>query len=319
MLARHLTHGMIEAIKVGPEPALLEQTGSWLAQQGNHLLAWDDPDYPAQLLTIADPPPLLYAKGRLDLLRQPSVAMVGSRNATPQGKETAKAFARSLSDANVTVVSGLALGIDAAAHEGALCGPGSTIAVVGTGLDRIYPARNREIARTIAEQGLLVSEFSLGTPPLAGNFPRRNRILSGLARACLVVEATIQSGSLITARFAAEQGRDVFAIPGSIHSPFAKGCHKLIKEGAKLVECAQDVLEELRLESPVKSKGQHRDRPESPEAECILEAMGYDVADVDTICRRAEMPADRVLSGLLELELTGRVGTIPGGRYQRLA
>jgi DNA processing protein len=191
--------------------------------------------------------------------------------------------------------------------------------VVGTGLDRIYPARNRELAHRIAEEGALVSEFPLGTPPLRGNFPRRNRIISGLARACLVVEATLSSGSLITARLAAEQGRDVLAIPGSIHSPFSKGCHKLIKEGAKLVETAQDVLEELQLPSAPSAGPTKCERVSAnPEHHSIVEAMGYDATDVDSICERAGLPADRVLSALLELELSGRVAPLPGGRYQRL-
>ena len=206
-----------------------------------------DPDYPRQLLEIPDPPVLLYVKGRTDLLACSALAIVGSRNATPQGIANAESFARAASRAGVTIVSGMALGCDAAAHRGGLEGAGSTVAVIGTGADRIYPARNQALAHAIVEHGAIVSEFPLGTPPLAANFPRRNRIIAGLARGVLVVEAADRSGTLITARLAAEQGREVFAIPGSIHSPLSKGCHKLIKQGAKLVESAQDILEEIGI------------------------------------------------------------------------
>lgn len=212
-----------------------QQALTWLEDPANHIVTLGDANYPQLLLQTADPPPLLYVKGRLDLLNKPSLAIVGSRNASTQGIENAAGFARALSEAGITIVSGLALGIDAAAHRGGLKGPGSSLALVGTGLDIVYPARNKALAHELAANGTLVSEYPLATPPLANNFPRRNRLISGMSLGCLVVEAALQSGSLITARSANEQGREVFAIPGSIHSPLAKGCHALIKQGAKLV------------------------------------------------------------------------------------
>jgi len=224
---------------------LLAPALAWLEDGNNRIVTLADSDYPQALLNIPDPPLLLYVKGRLDLLNRSALAIVGSRNATPQGINNAEAFAKSLSDAGLCIISGMAHGIDAAAHRGALQGQGSSIAVVGTGLDKVYPAANRDLAHALAAQGALVSEFPLGTPPLAANFPRRNRIIAGLGLGCLVVEAALKSGSLITARLAAEAGREVFAIPGSIHSPLSRGCHQLIRQGAKLVESAQDVLEEL--------------------------------------------------------------------------
>src|SRR4051812_45679933 len=223
----------------------VEKALEWAAQAGHFITTLADETYPRALLEITDPPPLLYAVGRIELLQRTSLAVVGSRNATAQGEENAERFAQSLSEAGLTIVSGLALGIDAAAHRGGLSASGSTIAVLGTGVDVVYPRRNSALAAQIAERGLLVSEFPLGTAPAAYNFPRRNRLISGLARGCLVVEAASASGSLITARAAADQGRDVFAIPGSIHSPLSRGCHALIKSGAKLVETAEDVLSEL--------------------------------------------------------------------------
>ncbi|WP_308419561.1 DNA-processing protein DprA [Chitinimonas koreensis] len=244
-LARLVPAKLAEAIRQGPAADELAAALAWLEVPENRLLTLADADYPPRLLEIADPPPLLYVKGRVELLAAPSIAVVGSRNATPQGLQNAEAFARELSRQGWTIASGLALGIDAAAHQGGLAGMGSTIAVVGTGLDIVYPARNHALARQIAAEGVIVSEFALGTPGRAGNFPRRNRIISGLARGVLVVEAALQSGSLITAREAAEQGREVFAIPGSIHSPVARGCHQLIKQGAKLVETAADIVDEL--------------------------------------------------------------------------
>jgi DNA processing protein len=242
--------------------------------------------------------------------------MVGSRNATPQGIENATSFARAFSAAGLTIVSGLALGIDAAAHRGALEGEGSTIAVLGAGVDVAYPPRNRELQRRIAERGALVSELPLGTPAVAANFPRRNRLISGLARGVLVVEAALASGSLITARLAAEQGRDVFAIPGSIHSPLAKGCHALIKDGAKLVESAEDVLGELGLGAAA-ARTVAQSSPEV--AHELLQHLGHDPCNVDTLCRRSGLTPDIVSAMLLELELQGRVASLPGGRYQRIA
>ena len=308
------------ALEAGPEPARLAASLGWLAQPGSDLVAWDDADYPAALLQIADPPPVLFCLGRRELLGRPAFAIAGSRNATPQGIADAEAFAAALSAAGLTIVSGLAAGIDAAAHRGALQGPGGTIAVTGTGLDRVYPASHRQLAHTLAQQGLLLSEFTPGTPPLKHNFPRRNRIVSGLARGVLIVEATLSSGSLITARLAAEQGREVFALPGSIHSPFSKGCHKLLREGAKLVETAADILDELRLPG---SPGARADTataaapPGDAPARALLEALGHAPADVDTLCTRTDLDAATIAALLSRLELDGFVAAVPGGRWQR--
>jgi DNA processing protein len=290
----------------------------WHDLPGNRVVTLADRAYPQALLNIPDPPLLVYVKGRTELLNHPALAVVGSRNATRQGEQDAQAFCAALSDAGLTIVSGLALGIDAAAHRGALRGRGSTVAVVGTGADRIYPAANEPLAREIAADGVIVSEFPLGTPPLAANFPRRNRLIAGLARGCLVVEAAERSGSLITARLAAEAGLEVFAIPGSIHSPLAKGCHRLIKQGAKLVESAQDILDELRWEAQVAPVANVR-LPEDPLALRVLEELGYNPCDLDTLTSRCGMSADQVLSLLLPLELDGHVVQLPGGRYQRLS
>lgn len=289
---------------------------AWAAEDGNRILTLADPDYPQALLTTPDPPTLLYVKGRTELLNRPALAIVGSRNATKQGEANAEAFAEAFSGAGLTVASGLALGIDAAAHRGALLGRGSTLAVIGTGADRIYPSQNEALARKIAEEGVVVSEFPLGTPAIASNFPRRNRLIAGLARGCLVVEAAERSGSLITARLAAEAGREVFALPGSIHSPLSKGCHKLIKQGAKLVESARDVLEELRWEAVVNPAAM----PALMETETdpVLVALGRDPCDLDTLSERSGLTADTLLAMLLPLELEGRIAQLPGGRYQRL-
>ncbi len=218
---------------------------AWLVDPNNHIVTLSDPDYPQALLSAFDPPMLLYVKGRRELLNRPALAVVGSRNATSQGLGNAEAFSRAASAAGLCIVSGMAQGIDAAAHAGGLRERGSSIGVVGTGLDKIYPAVNRKLAHQLAQEGALISEFPLGTPPLAENLSCRNRLISGLSLGCLVVEASLRSGALIAARMALESGRDVFAIPGSIHTPQAKGCHRLIKQGAKLVECAQDIFEEL--------------------------------------------------------------------------
>lgn len=247
-LSAHATPAQARALCAPPSSelaALVDATRAWLAQPGHHLLTLHDPRYPPLLAQLPDAPLLLYIKGRIELLARPLVAVVGSRNASMQGKANAQAFARALSQAGLGVVSGLALGIDTAAHEGALPWQGSTIAVIGTGIDRVYPARNRALAHRIAAEGCIVSEYPLGMPPVAANFPRRNRIISGLAAGVLVVEAAAQSGSLITAQLAAEQGREVFALPGSIHSALAKGCHQLIREGAQLVETVDEVLQAL--------------------------------------------------------------------------
>jgi DNA processing protein len=304
------------AIVEGPDLDALQPTREWLAQPENHFLTLADSAYPQSLLNLADAPPMLYVKGRVELLNATSMAIVGSRNATPQGEENAEAFAEVLSQAGITVISGLALGIDAAAHRGGLRGTASTIAVVGTGLDTVYPARNKTLAHQIARHGALVSEFPLATPPNRENFPRRNRIISGLASGVLVVEAALSSGSLITARLAAEQGRDVFAIPGSIHSPFSKGCHSLIKQGAKLVESAQDVLEELKWHAPTRSTTGEADddQPTNP----LLQHMGYDPVSVDALAARAQLSAEKISQTLLELELSGDISSLPGGLFQRL-
>jgi DNA processing protein len=289
----------------------------WASQDNNRILTLADADYPQALLATVDPPVLIYVKGDSGVLNRPALAVVGSRNATKQGERNAEAFAAALSASGLAIASGLALGIDAAAHRGGLAGKGSTIAVIGTGADRIYPAANEALAREIAERGAIVSEFPLGTPPLAANFPRRNRIIAGLSRGCLVVEAAERSGSLITARLAAESGLEVFAIPGSIHSPLSKGCHKLIKQGAKLVESAQDILEELRWEAVVAPAPQIEGASDG-DAAPVLEAIGYDPVDLETLSGRTGLAPSQLLAQLLPLELDGRICQLPGGRYQRL-
>lgn len=300
----------------------LETTWRWLQHDrgARAIVPLGDPEYPQALLQIADPPLLLYRLGRALHSAGPALAVVGSRNPTPQGLQNANRFARAFAEAGVTVVSGLALGVDGAAHEGALAGAAgdalATIAVVGTGLDRVYPARHRELAHRIAERGAIVSEYPLGTPPLAPNFPRRNRLISGLGQGTLVVEAALGSGSLITARMAAEQGREVFAIPGSIHSPQSRGCHALLRQGAKLVESAQDVLEDLRLVPQSPRAGDD----EAPEGEDpLLQALGHDPVGLDALIARTGITAAQLQARLLELELAGHVARLPGGLFQRLA
>ena len=293
-----------------------QQALEWLADSANAIVTLAEADYPQLLLQTADPPPLLYVKGRRELLNRPALAVVGSRNATAQGLANAEDFARALSDAGMTIVSGLALGIDAAAHRGGLAGMASSLAVVGTGLDVVYPARNRALAHQLASGGALVSEFALGTPALGANFPRRNRVISGLSRGCLVVEAALQSGSLITARFANEQGREVFALPGSIHSPLAKGCHALIKQGAKLVESAADILEELQLAATPSAVLSAVEL--DPGMARLLAQLGFEPTDLDTLCARCGVGADVVSALLLKLELQGLIANLPGGQYQRV-
>lgn len=330
--------------------ALLDTTWQWLQTPdpsgcGRTILTLGDAHYPASLLDMADPPLMLYLMGACVLQKNtpsaptPSaqaatqsiadkltrcIAIVGSRNPTPQGEDNARQFARHFSAAGLTVVSGLALGIDGAAHTGALEGaaahPGTlaTVAVVGTGLDRVYPRQHLALAHGIAQRGLLISEYPLGTPPLAANFPKRNRIIAGLSLGTLVVEAAQPSGSLITARLAAEQGKEVFAIPGSIHAPQSRGCHALIKQGAKLVESAQDVLEELRLpgaDTPTPSTAQLFSP--NPENE-VLEALGFDPAGLDALVARTGIDAATLQVRLLELELQGQVARLPGGLFQRM-
>lgn len=287
----------------------------WLAEPDNRVLTLADAAYPPPLLDLPDAPAVLFVKGDPALLVRPALALVGSRQATPQGLENAEAFAQTLSCGAYTIISGLAAGIDAAAHRGGLAGAGSTIAVVGTGLDRVYPAINRELAHQISERGALISEFALGCPPIAEHFPRRNRLIAALGLGCLVVEATLGSGSLITARQAADLGREVFAIPGSIHSPQSKGCHRLIKQGAKLVESAQDILEELAAPQLAGMTVPPKKKAES--ADPVLESMGWDPVDIDTLALRSGLSAEALNATLLTLELDGHVSALPGGRYQR--
>lgn len=315
----------VRAILAGPDAKEFARERAWLAQPGHRLLTWADADYPPLLRQIHDPPSTLYVLGEPRLLMRPQLAIVGARNATPGGAESARAFAQTLAQAGLAITSGLALGIDAAAHRGALEAGGVTIAIAGTGLDRVYPARHRELAHAIAERGAIVSELALGTPPAKENFPVRNRLISGLSLGVLVVEAALQSGSLITARLAAEHGREVFAIPGSIHSPLARGCHALIRQGAKLVETAADVLEELgalaRFVQQVPTAPEADARPSDLSASMrrLLDCLGFDPAGVDTLVERSGLTADAVSSMLLQLELQGFVTTCPGGKYQRMS
>ncbi|RQO37353.1 DNA-protecting protein DprA [Herminiimonas sp. KBW02] len=316
-----------QALLAPPSDTLIAQiarTQEWAAHSENHVCTLGDADYPQALLEIHDPPILLYAKGRIDLLNQPSVAIVGSRNASAQGISNAELFATALSTSGLTIISGLALGIDTAAHQGALEAlsnqpqAGSTIAVIGTGADIVYPARNRALAHQIAEHGCILSEYPLGMPAIASNFPRRNRIISGLARGVLVVEAALQSGSLITARMAAEQGRDMFAIPGSIHSPLAKGCHLLIKQGAKLVESAQDILEELEYASTTTLQPAATAPADDAPYAHVLQHMGYDAVDADTLAQRCQLDMAELHAHLLALELDGHAEMLAGGLYRRV-
>jgi len=294
----------------------VDRSMAWASEPGQSILTLADSAYPAALLEIADPPNVLYVRGNPTLLQKRGLGVVGSRNATPQGLQTAEIFAKALAGAGLTIISGLALGIDAAAHRGALADGGDTIAIIGTGADRLYPARNKELALAIAERGAIVSEFPLGTPAIAANFPRRNRIISGLSCGVLVVEAAPESGSLITARLAAEQGREVFAIPGSIHSPVARGCHKLIKQGAKLVETAQDVLEELGNFAAAET---FPETAASTAENTLLTAIGHDPCSLDELVERTGFGANQLLTELLTLELGGQIAPLPGNRYQRLA
>lgn len=315
-LARSVGDSLAAAIAQGPDIERLNASLDWLRAPGHELLTWADARYPAQLLEIADPPPVLFLQGCGDLLTRPAIAIVGSRNASRQGEINAEAFARDLSDRGYTILSGLALGIDAAAHRGGLAGTGKSIAVVGTGLDIVYPARNRALAHQLAEQGLLVSEFPIGSRPLSANFPRRNRLLSGLSRGVLVVEAALQSGSLITARHAIEQGREVFAVPGSIHSSLSKGCHELIRQGAKLVESAADIIEELGGTAGMRDSP--RQQPDITRHASLIEVLGHDPLDLDAICARSGLTPEKASAMLLELELDGHVSRTPGGKYQRV-
>ena len=310
-------------LDAGPDPARLATTLAWLAEPGRSLIAWDDADYPRALLETADPPPVLYCIGTRALLARPAFAIVGSRNASAQGEIDAQAFATALSAAGLAIVSGLAQGIDAAAHRGGLGAVGRSIAVVGTGLDRVYPAANRDLALALAADGLLLSEFAPGTPPMKQNFPRRNRVVSGLSLGVLVVEASLSSGSLITARLAAEQGREVFALPGSIHSPLSKGCHRLIRDGAKLVETAKDILDELKLPGVVAPAhalpSGRRGAPADPVAAAVLVALGFAPMSVDVLAQRSGISTPELNAALTLLEIDGHVASLRGGLWQRLA
>jgi DNA processing protein len=304
----------------------IERDLRWLDGPGRYLLTADDPRYPPQLAAIPGCPPALFVLGDPTALSRPQLAIVGSRSATFAGRETAFEFAARLAAAGLVITSGLAIGIDAAAHRGALHGRGLTIAVCGTGLDRVYPGEHDALAGEIAANGALVSEFPTGTRPVAHNFPRRNRLLSGLARGVLVIEAAARSGSLITARLAGEQGRDVMAVPGSIHNPLARGCHRLIKDGAALVETVADVQETLGLPvlpAHANSGAEAQDRMENPGdrldsgAEILLNALGFGPTDLDRLVERTGLAAQSVISKLQLLELEGRVESLAGGRYSR--
>jgi DNA processing protein len=317
----------VKAYLAAPDWGGVERDLEWLQAPGNRLVGFTDAAYPERLRMLADPPLALFMRGDPDLLGLPQLAIVGSRHPTTGGARTARQFAAHLAAGGLVISSGLAAGIDAAAHDGALAADGLTLAVAGTGLDRVYPADNRELAHRIAGAGLLISEFPIGTPPRPGNFPRRNRIIAGLALGTLVVEAALQSGSLITARLAGEAGREVFAIPGSIHNPMARGCHRLIRDGAKLVETADDVLEELgpllsdRVLAPAASDSVANDsEPESLDSQerDVLAAMGFDPTTTDEIVERTGFPANEVSSILLLLEMRGHVSSGAGGQFTRL-
>ena len=335
-----VSHAQAEALLQPPTglQAQIDLTWQWL-QAGDdkvsrRVVTLGDAGYPDSLLEMADPPLMLYVLGAagFDLTQLGhSIAVVGSRNPTPQGATNARSFGRALGEAGLPVVSGLALGVDGAAHQGALDAAGdasrlATVAVVGTGLDRVYPARHRDLAHRITLQGLIVSELPLGTPPLTQNFPKRNRLIAGLARGTLVVEAALQSGSLITARLTSEQGKEVFAIPGSIHSPQSRGCHALIRQGAKLVESVNDILEELpplqapriAAASPASGSATNMTASSSPE-DPLLEALGFEPASLDALGARTGWGAAALQAKMLELELDGHVSRLPGGLFQRVA
>ena len=297
------------------DAAAVAKALAWTSADGNHVVTLHDPGYPRALREIHDPPLLLYARGRIELLGAASVAIVGSRNPTPQGARDAEAFARALSDAGLCIVSGMALGIDAAAHRGGLDGAGASVAVLGTGADRTYPPANAALADRLLAEGCMVSEFPVDTPPHKRNFPRRNRLISGMSRGVLVVEAATESGSLITAREALEQGRDVFAIPGSIHAPLAKGCHSLIKQGAMLAECAADVLEALGYHAAPVQDGE--DDGERVPRDAVLRAIGHATLSIDQLVTLTGLAAPELAAHLARLEMRGSIASVPGGRFQR--
>lgn len=340
-LRQVLSPAQASAVLQTPESldALCAQTADWLAGSSpalqRQLITLGDARYPPSLLHMEDPPLMLYAMGQAQAAWPSNLlAIVGSRNPTPQGAQNARAFAKTLAAQGWCIVSGLALGVDGQAHEGALAGapagsPCATLAVVGTGLDRVYPRQNRELAHRICAQGLILSEYPLGTPPLSAHFPQRNRLIAGLSQGTLVVEAAPQSGSLITARLASEQGKEVFAIPGSIHSPQSRGCHALIRQGAKLVETAQDVLEELRgpaaaaptpaAPAPASAPAPSAATAPSDRHAALLQALGADPVGLDALQARTGWDTPQLQALLLELELQGQLGRLPGGLFQRLA
>lgn len=311
-----------------PDQEYLSNSLRWLEGNGHSLLTLGDSRYPELLKTIVDPPPVLFVRGNPNALSLPQLAIVGSRNPTPSGRETARAFARHLAATGLAITSGLAIGIDGAGHQGALDADGVTIAVFGCGIDTVYPTSQTTLAEAILERGALVSEFAPGTPPTRHNFPQRNRIVSGLSLGTLVVEAARTSGSLITARFALEQGREVFAVPGSIHSPQSRGCHRLIRQGAKLVESAADIFEELgpmagalanmAADTPPQESGTKQAAEPDETYQKLLSAMSGAPLTIDAIAQRAGLTAREVSSMLLILELQGFVETVPGGRYSRI-
>jgi len=319
----------LQAYLRSPAWAAVEKDLAWLEQPRHHILTWNQAEYPARLKEIHDPPPLLFVQGQVELLSMPQLAVVGSRNPSQTGQETAHEFAQYLSSIGWVITSGMAFGIDVASHQGALAANASTIAVAGTGLNTVYPARHQQLAEQIRQTGAIISEFPPDMPARQQHFPRRNRIISGMSVGTLVVEATLRSGSLITARQAAEQGREVFAIPGSIHNPLAKGCHALIKDGAKLVESADDIVEELApfvpgiavLPSTSLSPAQHHAQKDTLDEEYVqlLNHMGVDEPlSVDILVERCGLTAEAVSSMLLILELRGRVNSLPGGSYARV-
>jgi DNA processing protein len=331
-LARLVPPELAQRLAAEPTPEIQEtiaRTLEWLSGPNHHIVTLADPAYPKALLDIHDPPLMLYVNGNVNLLASPVISMVGARNASAGGIDNALAFARYLAEQGWCIASGLALGIDAAAHKGALragAQGGGTMAILGTGIDIVYPSRNLDLAHQIAEQGVLVSEFPLGTRALPYQFPKRNRIVAGVARGVLVVEAARQSGSLITAKLASEMGREVFAIPGSIHSPLSRGCHALIRQGAKLVESAADIRDELGLPRPDSTAAapalppkpdRNRQASRNANSRMMLDAMGYDPIDLDTLQQRTQLDLATLNTHLLELELNESVARLDDGRFQQ--
>ncbi|MDC9715278.1 MAG: DNA-processing protein DprA [Gammaproteobacteria bacterium] len=300
------------------DTSLVQADLDWADADNCHILTLIDDAYPQQLKTIVDPPPLLYVRGDVACLSKPQLAIVGSRNPSTGGKQNASDFAQSLSNLDIIITSGMASGIDASAHIGALEADKPTIAVCGTGLDRIYPAKHKSLAHQIVSKGALVSEFCIGTSPLANNFPRRNRIISGLSLGTLVVEASIKSGTMITARLAAEQGKEVFAIPGSIHNPLSQGCHQLIKQGAKLVENIEDILDELQLSLPdpaLRNNSDTSTKNVDNNPSVLLKYLSYDAMSIDELVEKSNLSPQIITQELLLLELELRVAKVNGSGY----